>query len=471
MSNNAKTIVLNADKKPHPDFANLATEDLKVRDLKGDHGTCWCIYKHADSFAQNFTHNKCVAMASLPFQSVNQLANLFLNSYSKHLGIYLRPEDFHLHFVMLVSSLINEKPEAFRSIFTESAEGEKKKLVVNLQGLEDEARARNVAVWDLAMREWANMLGENVKVPEFINAVRTTYSTNTFVDNVVNDICVMDTMKAFFTFEGTCECGFPAVTLEGDEKDWITLIETVKTITTILDDKSLSRYVTTKFIPVLDMMLRTYRNVPEDQKAIREYWSKCICARKSYGSGYSSPDFSGWIVDLFPFVYDKKVALYRLNSLDKLKSSIVSTPIHINDNGNEFDLDARSGAVGLYQHNDQFRSLAIVNGYYLIKYSTEEVKVKRAAYEQEKKKNENRRPYHQKVGLFELFEETEDKKTVKDAGSWLHAGVPEDGFGTDPEHYGRFVEKDYDEMRAIAKRRKIERAEESDHSDHSEEEN
>jgi hypothetical protein len=184
MSSISKTIVLNANKKPHPNFVKLATEDLKVRELKGDHGTCWCIYKHSESFAQNFTHDKCVGIEALPFQSVNQLANLFLNSYSKHLGIYLRPEDFYLHFVMLISSLINDNPEAFRSIFTESKEGEKKKLVVDLQGLEGEAAARNVSVWDLAMREWADMLVKNVKVPEFINAVRTVYSTNTFVDNV-----------------------------------------------------------------------------------------------------------------------------------------------------------------------------------------------------------------------------------------------------------------------------------------------
>ena len=373
-----KTIILNANKKPQPTFANLATENLvgqfdklKVQDEKTlpvHNTTCWCIYKHSNTFAQNFTHSKCVSFEKLPFKSVNQLANLFLNCYSKHLGIYLRPEDFHLHFVLLVSNLISEKPEAFQSIFTDST---KQKLVVPLQSLEAEALIRNVTVWDLAMREWADMLMKNVKAPEFIDAIRTSYSTNTFVDTVLNDICAMDTMKSYFEFEGICECGFPAVTLEGTEQDWVTLISVVRTIATTLNDKHLLHYVNTKFIPILEMMLRTFRNTHDDQVAIQDYWARCICARYPNGSGYLPLQFSGWIIDLFPTMFDGKIWCYESNQLDRLRTSMVSTPIHIDDNGHEFDIDARAGSFGLYQYDDTYHSLGIVNGYYLIRYSNE----------------------------------------------------------------------------------------------------
>ena len=64
-------------------------------------------------------------------------------------------------------------------------------------------------------------ISENIKVPNYVNLMKSDYSTSTATHTIVSEITIMASVQEFFVYEmGISSCGIPSVEMEGTEDDW-----------------------------------------------------------------------------------------------------------------------------------------------------------------------------------------------------------------------------------------------------------
>ena len=78
-------------------------------------------------------------------------------------------------------------------------------------------------------------IGENVKVPEFVDGTTADFSTTTPVLKIVSQITLMYSVKEYFNYGIRMGCGIPAVEMLGTEEDWAKLTSKLKVLRSLLE--------------------------------------------------------------------------------------------------------------------------------------------------------------------------------------------------------------------------------------------
>ena len=69
--------------------------------------------------------------------------------------------------------------------------------------------------------QMAEQIEKNVEKPEFVKIMDADFSQTTDVQNIVNKVVLMTSMKEYFEYKMELKCGIPGVVMKGSEDDWV----------------------------------------------------------------------------------------------------------------------------------------------------------------------------------------------------------------------------------------------------------
>ena len=125
------------------------------------------------------------------------------------------------------------------------------------------------------------------------------FSITTLKEQTAFNIVLMDTMKAYCSYEITTLYGIPSITLEGSTQDW----------QLILDRVQLLRYYGLDWwcdclVPILEEFVKASQNIVD-----KEFWLS-IYKRQNESGG---PYIKGWCIKFFPYIQtiDKKLMTFN----------------------------------------------------------------------------------------------------------------------------------------------------------------
>ena len=103
------------------------------------------------------------------------------------------------------------------------------------------------------------------------------------------EIALMDTYQRYLQYEICSVCGIPEVTLQGTVEDWQRIRDRIEVLATYDLD-----WWTSRLAPILDEFVATANGEPD-----LEFWQAIYKPQPTYGAEL----VSGWIGDLFPYLF------------------------------------------------------------------------------------------------------------------------------------------------------------------------
>jgi len=269
-------------------------------------------------------------------QTTNNFINAFLHAYNQHKTIKIRPDDIKLQILNIISICVNNNPEDFRHFFVEH-QG-KKDIIVKLIEYNS----------NIMCHIFGKLLEENIKVPEFAQKYKSTFSTTTQVISNVNILTLMNTLKEYFNFTLILSCGIPSVLLMGTQTDWIKLKEDYEYFKSIFSNSELKNWFT-HFDIIMDLFI-TMRNLQpygevNGTQYIKDIWKRVI-SYVPYGSG-GDKLLGGWVRLFVPYTSKNKL----IEGLDK---NILCLDLNLNEPKLNYDC---------YEWQDRMKRFYLASGW------------------------------------------------------------------------------------------------------------
>ncbi|KAF8350485.1 hypothetical protein F5887DRAFT_939463 [Amanita rubescens] len=273
----------------------------------------------------------------------NGFVNTVIDAYNKHRALIIRPDDVWLAILVQFNFFVNGNAELLRKNFV-SHEG-KEKLTVKAVG------TRHSVDFAALSAQMTMLMETKIVDPDLREWIMPTFSTTSATDRTIYAMVMMASMKAYFSYKFSLDCGIPRVTLEGTKKDWEDIASRLEKLENYGEDaKSWYRVLQ----PVISRFISAYDdpNSPE----LRNFWNKVA----HYEGGGSGPTYlSGWIT-AFCFFSEKGSRVAQLMggqlvldgvSYPKIDSQDVpvgfaEVDVELDDNGEKFETTIIAGSIG-----------------------------------------------------------------------------------------------------------------------------
>ena len=218
-------------------------------------------------------------------------------AFSDHRPLVLTPDCIWLTIVQGFAHHVLENAERLRHRLVRH-EGTKK-LCIKTSSLSPD-------LWPSFMSGFSGLIREHSD-PVLHETLLCEFSTTTPAIRTACEIALMDTYQRYFSYELHCVCGIPEITLQGTVEDWQRIRDRIEVLATYDLE-----WWTSRLAPVLDEFVATAKGEP-----VREFWQAIYKPRATYGAELAS----GWIGDLFPYVFtaprlDKPFEKQRLGLCD-----------------------------------------------------------------------------------------------------------------------------------------------------------
>jgi hypothetical protein len=142
--------------------------------------------------------------------------------------------------------------------------------------------------WSVAVRQMGQLIRDDMKT-DLATLFTSPFSATIEVERAVFDCTLMDSVKSYYDYRFTLECGLPQVTLRGSPNDFQQVIDRANQLRTIF----------TNFHWWLDPLLPHLQQLKArtEGKADIDWWQKiCHCVE----GGSSVSILSGWLADFVP---------------------------------------------------------------------------------------------------------------------------------------------------------------------------
>lgn len=261
----------------------------------------------------------------------NAMFRLLELGYSYHIPITIRPDDILNAVGCIWAKYIVKHAEQFRDFFV-SHSGQKT-LTYMAGGTYSPDRLQEFMT---GLRR----LIQQDQPKDNLAWLEGGYSTTTISDAFVRSAVALASQKEYYQYKCVLCCGFPEVRLEGLSLDWEALMADIRCM------------------PTPDAHLEVWRDalgncISDMLSGDEDFWQRCATGAR-YGSG-GQQKYTGWI-NLFNPINEDGGWLQTVDS-DDILDLTVDFPLHIDDNGNEFDINVAAG-MGLELKDDV---LQIVN--------------------------------------------------------------------------------------------------------------
>jgi hypothetical protein len=227
--------------------------------------------------------------ATGPFSISQQLAKsgTFLHplvqavhlAFSQHRPLILSPDCIWLTIVQGFGHHVNESAEALRNRMVRHSG--KKTLEVETDSLAPSRWPGLISQFSARIRENSDPVLHETLVCEF--------STTTPNITTAYEVALMDTYQRYFDYGMRCICGIPKVSVQGTAEDWQRMRERIEVLATY--DLG---WWTSRLEPILDQFVATAKG-----NADQRFWKAIYKPQKAYAAELAS----GWIADLFPYLF------------------------------------------------------------------------------------------------------------------------------------------------------------------------
>ncbi|KAF8152211.1 hypothetical protein B0H34DRAFT_663705 [Crassisporium funariophilum] len=206
----------------------------------------------------------------------NGFVNIVTAAYSKHHHLILRPDDVWIAILSQFNFYVNAHAEELRSHFVKHKG--KKELIVKATGTR-----YTVDFGDMA-HQMTDRIHENVVDPDLKDWILPNFTTTTHNDTVISAVLMMATLKAYFDYTFSIDCGIPSVTLEGEKSDWENLFARLDKLASFGEEPTAWAAL---LRPVISQFVNAFDGAPDV-----DFWNR-VCHYHPQGSG---PTYlSGWI--------------------------------------------------------------------------------------------------------------------------------------------------------------------------------
>merc|ERR1711963_1175424 len=283
-----------SQKKQEP-VKSILSDFIKSAEKKAEHHAK---YSKKETGTESLAEDRRHVNDMLPFEGTTEVAikgvgdygffTAIYECYNHHWGLRTVPDDWWYTIIRTVAIAIDNhsKTDAVRQYFV-NHEG-KKRLTVDVDpscGID----------YEKFFREMTDLIQSNIKVDQYVDTIRSDFSTSTATHRIVSEITVMSSMQEFFEYCMRTLCGIPFVEMEGTEEDWLKLksklLDLRNMLTPIHSSIGLTPAWWIKIEVICDKLIDTYRGNGD-----KEWWSK-IFSHKQHGFGSGAyTTYDGWFL-------------------------------------------------------------------------------------------------------------------------------------------------------------------------------
>ncbi|PWW76355.1 hypothetical protein C7212DRAFT_317629 [Tuber magnatum] len=294
----------------------------------------------------------------------NGLVNGVIRAFQQDLHLVLRPDDIWISILTQFSMFVNGNAEHLRKQFV--SHGGKKELIID---------ARPYSLHDIDMGKFAQamtlLIQESVVDPQLREWIMPSFSTTTDEDKSVAAVVMMGTLQRYFDYVLVCGCGFPSVTLQGEQSDWEEILHKVQRLPKYGPQTAeWARLLT----PIIEHMIASFAQPTSPD--IKNFWLRA-CHSIGQGGSAGPRTLSGWITAFCFFLEngqrtreysDEQLGAYagRISITERKRlvlgdviypiidptsivKGVVTVPVKIEDYGTglEYETTMVAGSVGM----------------------------------------------------------------------------------------------------------------------------
>ncbi|TFK85795.1 hypothetical protein K466DRAFT_551519 [Polyporus arcularius HHB13444] len=206
----------------------------------------------------------------------NGFVHAVLEAYGSHHHLRIRPDDVWLAILTQLSFYVNAHAEDLRSYFV--AHQGKKRLVVTTSGDRYSVDYAGIS------RQFATLIHQNVVDSTLVEWILPDFTSTTWHDRTIGSMIMMSTLKAYFEYFVSIECGIPTVTLEGEKADWEEIHRRLYRLYELGDEPSVWADM---LRPILSRFVDAFDGRPDVQ-----FWEHVV---HRTGVSCGEPAVNGWI--------------------------------------------------------------------------------------------------------------------------------------------------------------------------------
>ncbi|VUC34875.1 unnamed protein product [Clonostachys rosea] len=227
------------------------------------------------------------------FPSSDGLVRGALEAWAKHQHLVLRPDEVWFEILTQVNFYMKKHAEDIRHLFVDH-EGKEQILVSENS-------------WRSVVDAFSKAIQERVKTPWLYDWIMPGFTTSDQNDELTATVLMMGMMQHYFEYSGSIICGLPKVTLLGERKDWVQLLEKLDYLKEFGEEPE--EYAQ-ELRPILSRFVKTWDEPKSDET--KDFWGKIVraeaqtlCGRRG---GY---DVSGWIIGFLKWRPTGDLRVYR----------------------------------------------------------------------------------------------------------------------------------------------------------------
>jgi len=207
---------------------------------------------------------------------------------------------------------------------------------------------------------------DNVVDKILVQWILPDFSTTSHTDTIVSAVTMMATLKSYFSYTCSIDCGLPSVTLEGQKSDWENLLARLEKFPIFGEEP---KVFASLLRPILTRFVAAFTNAETGAPQDLDFWGK-ICHTTSGGSGpsylsgwitgfcvwdnkgkwigpnLSAPEpFRTWYGEILPSLQLDGI-VYSTIDLDSVPVGFADVDVKLDDNGKVFESMMVAGHVG-----------------------------------------------------------------------------------------------------------------------------
>ncbi|CAH0043546.1 unnamed protein product [Clonostachys solani] len=236
--------------------------------------------------------------ASLPtgqiFPSSDGLVRGAIEAWAKHQHLVLRPDEVWFEILTQLNFYMTKHAENIRHLFVDH-EGKEEIFV--------EERS-----WRRVIGAFSEAIQTRIKTPWLYDWIMPGFTTSDENDELTATVLMMGLMQHYFDFSGGITCGLPKVTLLGERKDWVQLLEKLDYLEEFGEEPG--EYAQ-ELRPILSRFVKTWDEPESDET--KKFWGQIVRAKAPFscGGGDAEYDMSGWITGFLKWRPSGDLRVYR----------------------------------------------------------------------------------------------------------------------------------------------------------------
>jgi hypothetical protein len=307
---------------------------------------------------------------STPKSAIEHLINRPVEACSEYSGSVIRA-DYHAFFSALHAAFVDHRPivlspdmiwlliaQGFAIHVTEHAE-EMRSHFVSHEDQKTLVVIRDDFIKGSLKNPWENVFDEfSTHIRREIGdtnheLIVSQFSTTGVIEKAVNEVVLMDSMKAYLKYTVLTWCGIPEVRLEGTHEDWVRLAKKTEKLGNAFE----LQWWTERMLPILET-IADHSNGQGDPA----FWRDIYKWKDSSGGPY----IDGWIIAFIPYFATYKgmrktsfatgVNEFEHNSITTkdLPSGLSKVPFIWDYRGTEYKMEFVAGFTSFTQDRDTF---------------------------------------------------------------------------------------------------------------------